>query len=106
MVYHFSLLVEPPVLIVSPSSQSVNLTQTATFICNVTGYNISYQWTGSLPSKAYNTNTSTLVIPDVRSSDDSNTYICKASNEGGNVTSDGAILTVTGKMYVHTYVHI
>ena len=40
-------------------------------------------------------NTNTLVIPDVRSSD-ANTYTCVASNEGGNVSSNIARLTVTG----------
>ena len=40
-------------------------------------------------------NTNTLMIPDVRSSDD-NKYTCVASNEGGSVSSNGAKLTVTG----------
>ena len=40
-------------------------------------------------------NTNTLVIPDVRSSDD-NTYTCVASNEGGASPSYPARLTVTG----------
>ena len=40
-------------------------------------------------------NTNTLVIPDVRSSDD-NTYTCVASNQGGYVSSNAAKLTVTG----------
>ena len=40
-------------------------------------------------------NTNSLVIPDVRSSDD-NTYTCVASNDGGNVSSNTARLTVTG----------
>ena len=40
-------------------------------------------------------NTNSLVIPDVRSSDD-NTYTCVASNERGNVSLNTARLTVTG----------
>ena len=82
-----------------PSSQSVDLTQTATFTCNATGYDVSYQWTigsGSFPNKVTGINSNTLVIPNVRSSDD-NTYTCVASNEGGNVSSSAAQLTVTGK---------
>jgi len=78
--------------------QSVDLTQTATFTCSATGYNVRYQWTigsGSFPNKVTGINTSTLVISDVRSSDD-NTYTCMASNEGGNVSSSAARLTVTG----------
>ena len=98
-----SSLVEPPSLIISPSSQSVNLTQIAIFKCIVTGYNISYQWiveSRSLPNKTFSTiNTDTLVIPDVRKSD-FNMYFCKASNKGGNITSDGALLTVIGKFAV------
>jgi len=59
---------------------------------------VSYEWTigsGSFPSKVTGINTNILVIPDVRSSDD-NTYTCVASNEGGNVSSNTARLTVTG----------
>ncbi|XP_065905663.1 uncharacterized protein [Dysidea avara] len=90
--------VQFPVLTTLPSSQSVDFTQTATFTCSATGYNVSYKWTigsGSFPSKVTGINTNTLVIPDVRSSDD-NTYTCVASNEGGSVSSNGAKLTVTG----------
>ena len=92
-------LVERPVIITHPSSQSADLTQTVTFICNATGYNVSYQWTigsGSFPNKLTGINSNTLVIPIVRSSDD-NAYTCVASNEGGNVSSNTAQLTVTGK---------
>ena len=80
------------------SSQIFYLDQTATFTCSATGYNVQYQWTigsGSFPSKVTGINTNTLVIPDVRSSDD-NTYFCTISNDGGSVTSDPAKLTVTG----------
>ena len=82
-----------------PSPQSVDLTQTATFTCSVTGNDVKYQWTigsGSFPSKVTSINTNTLVIPDVRSSD-GNTYSCTICNDGGNVTSDPVKLTVTGK---------
>ena len=81
-----------------PSSQYINLTQTATFTCNATGYNVSYQWTigsGSFPSKVTGIKSSTLVIPHVRSSDN-NTYICVASNQGGSESSRAAKLIVTG----------
>ena len=50
---------------------------------------------GSFPNKVTGINTNTLVIPDVRSSDD-NTYTCVARNEGGRVSSHIAQLTVTG----------
>ena len=85
--------------VTQPSSRSVDLTQTSTFTCNATGYNVSYQWTvgsGSFPNKVTGINNNTLVIPNVTSSDD-NTYTCVASNEGGNVSSNAARLIVTGK---------
>ena len=84
--------------VTKPSSQSVDLTQTATFTCNATGYNVSYQWTigsGSFPNKVTGINSNTLVIPNVRSSDD-NTYTCVASNSAG-IGNSTAQLTVTGK---------
>ena len=83
-----------------PTPQYVDLTQTAIFMCNATGYisNISYQWiigSGSFPKKVIGINSNTLVIPDVRSSDD-NTYTCVASNEEGSISSNATELTVTG----------
>ena len=89
------------VLISHPSSLYINLTQTATFTCDAIGFNVSYQWrirSGSFPSKVTGINSNTLVIPDVRSSDD-NTYTCVASNQRGSVSSNAARLVVTG-MYI------
>ena len=85
-----------------PPSQNIKITQTATFTCNATGYNVSYQWTigsGSFPSKVAGTNSNTLVIPDVRSSD-SNTYTCIARNNVGSVSSIAAQLTVTSMVII------
>ena len=91
-------LVQRPIFITRPSSQSVDLTQTATFTCSATGYNVSYQWTigsGSFPNdRVTGRNTNTLTVTDVRSSDD-NTYICVVSNRGGT-RHNGGRLTVTG----------
>ena len=85
-----------------PSPQTVDLTQTATFTCSATGYNVTYEWRigkRQFPSKVTGINTNTLVISDVRSSDD-DTYRCVASNEGGSRGAGGnqnaARLTVTG----------
>ena len=94
-VFH---IVNPPEISEHPSAQHVELTQCAKMTCSATSYNANYQWTigsGSFPSKVTGINTNTLVIPDVRSSDD-NTYTCTISNDGGSVTSNPAKLTVTG----------
>ena len=91
-------IVQRPEFAVVPLSQSVDLTQNAKFTCSATGYNVTYKWTigsGSFPSEVIGINTNTLMIPDVRSSDD-NTYTCVASNERGSVSSHTARLTVTG----------
>ena len=87
-----------PVLTSYPTPQHVDLTQIAIFTCNAIGYDVSYQWrigSGSFPNKVTGINSNTLMIPDVRSSDD-NTYTCVASNEEGNVSSNATRLTVTG----------
>jgi len=90
--------VKAPEFISRPKSQTVDLTQVTTFECEATGYNVTYKWrcrSRSFPSKATGRNTNTLVIPDVRSSDDT-IYTCTVSNKGGSVTSNPAKLTVTG----------
>ena len=112
MILHdntYVFIVKAPTLVTQLSSQAVDLTEPITFVCSATGYNVKYQWTigsGSFPSKVTGINTNTLVIPDVRSSDD-NTYTCTISNDGGSVTSNPAKLTVTGmtiKCYILTTV--
>ena len=89
-----------PVVIHPVSSDNIDIEQNASLICSVTGgCNVHYQWTigsGSFPSKATGVNTNTLVIPDVRSSDD-NTYTCVATNQGGSVIAV-THLTVTGNL--------
>ena len=96
-VYVFHI-VNPPEISEHPSGQNVHLTECAKMSCSATGDNVNYQWmigSGSFPIKVTGINTNTLVIPDVRSSDD-NTYACTVSNDGGSVTSNPAKLTVTG----------
>ena len=100
----FICIVLVPEIVLHPRSQKVYLTQTGTFTCSATGYDVMYKWrigSGSFPSKVTGINTNTLVIPNVRSSDD-NTYTCVASSKGGNVSSHPARLEVTGMtmMYV------
>ena len=87
-----------PTMLSEPLSQSVYLSQTAVFTCIASGHEVKYQWTiesGSFPSKVTGISSNTLVIPDVRSSDD-NTYTCVASNEGGNASSNATRLRILG----------
>ena len=100
-------IVSSPEFSEQPSAQRVELTQCAAMTCSATCQNVKYQWTigsGSFPSKVTGINTNTLVIPDVRSSDD-NSYTCTISNDGGSVTSNPAKLTVTG-MTIKCYIHV
>ena len=93
-----SIIVSSPEVLEHPSTQNVELTQCAKMTCSTIGYDVKYEWmigSGSFSSKVTGINANTLVIPDVRSSDD-NTYTCTISNDGGSVTSDPAKLTVTG----------
>ena len=81
-----------------PGSITVNLTENISFLCTAVGYEITnYMWTvgsGLFPNKVTDINSTTLVIPDVKSSDD-NTYTCVASNMAGSGNST-IRLTVTG----------
>ena len=91
-----------PIFSSYPSPQHVNLTQTAVFTCAVVGSNVMYHWrigSGSFPNKVTGINSSTLVIPDVRSSD-SNTYTCVANTEGRSISSNATKLAVTGMTVV------
>ena len=93
-----SLLVDAPKFISHPKLQTVNLMQTALFECRAIGYNVKYRWrSGSrlFSNAVTGINTSTLKIPDVKSSDD-NTYTCIITNDGGSIISHPAKLTVTG----------
>ena len=101
MFYSLSIcnyyVVAPPKFIMEPRDEIIDLKQSAILKCSAAGYGVRYQWkigSGSFPSKVSDTTSTTLVIPDVRSSD-SNTYICEASNVGGSVSS-ACTLTVTG----------
>ena len=95
----FSVIIVPsPVIVLHPQSQFTDVTENITFTCNAFGYNISYCWkigSGFFPNKVIGVDSNTLMIPDVRSSDD-NTYVCVASNEGGSVASNRAHLIVKG----------
>ena len=97
-VCFYEIIGRPSVFLSQPSSFSVDIAETASITCYVTGYNVTYQWiieSGSFPSKVIDTNTSTLVIPNVTSSDE-NTYTCVATTVSGCVSSNTTRLAVTG----------
>ena len=70
--------------------------QTATFTCNATGYNVSYYWilgnkgTSQFPSKVTGIDSNTLVIPNVRSSDERK-YCCNYRNNACTKTECGKL---------------
>jgi len=86
------------VILSQPPLFSSNLTETATITCSTIGYNVTYRWiieSGSFSSKVTGINSTTLVIPNVTSSDD-NTYTCVATTQIGCVSSSTTQMTVTG----------
>ena len=74
--------------------QSVNLT------CSTTGTDVVYQWmrNGVIIS---DDNSNVLRINEIKQSDDG-IYQCIASNKGGNVTSNPAMIKVYGKKFLIT----
>ena len=77
---------------------SVELTNDLTLKCFTVGYNVSYQWiirSRLFPSKITEVNENTLVIPDVRSSDE-NIYTCLATTTAGCAVSNPTQLIVIG----------
>ena len=85
------ILSQPPLF-------SSNLTENATITCSTIGYNVTYRWiieSGSFPSKVTGINSTTLVIPNVISSD-GNTFTCVATTHIGCVSSSTTQMTVTG----------
>lgn len=90
-------IVKPPMIVTITISQNLNILQTAVLTCNATGYNISYYWiigSGQFPSKVTGVNSSILIVPDLRSSDN-NSYTCMADNIGGIVYNTKELI-VTG----------
>ena len=111
-MYIITSFVTVPCLEISvvPKPQAIDLTQTATFTCSATGYNISYSWINenkseSFPDKVMGTNSNTLMIPNVRSTD-AGKYCCNYRNNACT-KSRCSTLIVKGvyNMYNHTAMH-
>ena len=90
-----------PVIRDPPKSQTVAIVfgnETVTLQCIADGEGLSYSWHRQdleLPHGAIGSTTNTLVIPRVREEDSGN-YQCTVGNKFGVVSSDYAILSVTG----------
>ena len=94
----YEIIDKPSVFLSQAPSFSVDITGTASITCSASGYNVTYHWiieSGSFPSKVIDTNSSTLVIPNVTSSDE-NSYTCVATTVSGCVSSSTTRLVVTG----------
>ena len=93
----FTYILGKPSVILSPS-YSVELAETTSIKCFAIGFDVSYQWiigSGSFPSKVTGIYNNTLVIPDVRSSDE-NLYTCVVTTSASCASSDTTQLIVTG----------
>lgn len=92
-------VVYAPTITTQPAGQAVTVGQTATFIIEATGENLSYQWQYSNDNGAnwndisgatgnsYTTDAATLEMNNYQ-------YQCVVSNSAGSVTSDPVTLTV------------
>ncbi len=88
-----------PTITQNPVDASIEAGQTATFSVTATSDNLSYQWKKdnvdlTETSDVTGTTSNTLSIANASSLDVGN-YICKVSNNCGNVISDVAALSVT-----------
>ena len=89
--YHIVL----PSMNTHPDNVTVLTGQSVDLTCSATGTDVVYQWmrNGVIMSHG---NSSVLRINQIRQSDDG-TYQCIASNKGGNVSSNPAMIIVYGK---------
>ena len=91
----------PVVTVIPPSSQSVEVTFTATFTTMVTGVgseSFTYQWRHNETINISEGTNKTLIIPKVTLTD-AGVYTCVVINQYGDSNSSSALLIVTG-MYI------
>ena len=92
---------KPSIALSQPPVYTIELAETTNIKCFAIGYNVNYQWTvgsGLFPSKITGINDSTLVIPDVRLSDE-NIYTCVVTTRAGCVSTTSTQLIVTGILF-------
>ena len=90
----FDVVDPSPAIINHPQSLNVQEGQPASFVVQASGANpLSYQWRkdgGTIPGANSNSYTITSVTED-----DAGVYTCTVSNSFGEVTSNGAVLTIS-----------
>lgn len=92
------VVVNPPVLVQGPVSQTVNLGGSATFTVQATGEGLTYQWSFKGKSIAGAT-TSALALADVTVAAQG-TYTVTVANPAGTVTPPAATLTVIEPAFI------
>ena len=93
-------VVYAPTITTQPAGQEVTVGQTATFIIEATGENLSYQWqqkttdSGSEWEDISNATTASYTTAATTTDMSGYQYRCVVSNSAGSVTSNAATLTV------------
>ena len=92
-----------PVITLHPQNQTVGILtgdESVTFTCLAEGEGLLYSWQRQGSQLPLSATTHTLVISGVREEDRGN-YQCIVENRFGQVSSDYAVLNVTGKWCLH-----
>ena len=85
-------VIDLPAILTQPSSQNINVGQTAAFSVTAGGSNLNYQWSKN-GTPINGATSSSFNIPNAQVLD-SGTYTVTAINIGGSATSIGALLSV------------
>ncbi len=95
-----TVIQSPPVIVVHPKDLTVDEGHPASFSVVASGSGLQYQWYKSgiaLEGATFPDYT----VSAVAKSDNGSFFTCNVSNEAGSITSNPAILTVTGSVKFH-----
>jgi len=95
------LIIDPPVFAVEPLSKSVPATSGTSFNALAEGINLSYQWKVN-GANIVGATDPVYTIDVVDFSLNGNVYTVEASNPGGSILSDEAVLTVLPEITLET----